>query len=121
MIRNRAHIDDITVCYDNFDYMQSVRHQIVGDHGKMYDYTTAKLMRQSFRIPEGGLYQSMLKPEVPLTYRDIFGFDNDCCCLWEDVQRCLIINGLGVRLQTPITGSSGFFLSAASGISALTV
>jgi len=43
VIRDMARHDDIIVYYDNFDYMQKVRHQAISDHGVMYNYTTAKL------------------------------------------------------------------------------
>lgn len=62
-------LDDIAVFYGNFNYLQKVRHQIVGDHGEMLNYTTAKLVRGGMdRIPPGGLTQDMLRNERPMLY-----------------------------------------------------
>jgi hypothetical protein len=94
-----ARHDDITIFYDNFDYMQKVRHQIIGDHGMMYNYTTAKLVRGGIRIPEGGLLQSMLNRELPIRCNEdiLWSSDIESSDFWNDIQKCLIftaINGV---------------------------
>ena len=33
-----ARHDDVTVFYDNFDYLQKARHQIIRDPGTIYNY-----------------------------------------------------------------------------------
>jgi len=58
-----AQHEDVVVFYDNFDYLQKPRHQVIGDTGIMYNYTTAKMVL-GFQMPQGGLRQSMLHPEV---------------------------------------------------------
>jgi hypothetical protein len=68
-----ARHDDITVFYDNFNYLQRSRHQVLGDHGKMYNYTTAKLVQAGeSRIPLGGLRQDMIHNEMDFHADDIF-------------------------------------------------
>lgn len=64
--------DDIVVFYDNFDFLQKSRHQIIGDHGTMYNYTTAKLVRAGeSRIPIGGLRQDMIRHDFNFCDEDI--------------------------------------------------
>lgn len=65
-----AQHEDVVVFYDNFDYLQKPRHQVIADHGVMYNYTTAKMVR-GFQMPQGGLRQSMLHPDVVLEPGDL--------------------------------------------------
>lgn len=65
-----AQHEDVVVFYDNFDYLQKPRHQVIADHGVMYNYTTAKMVR-GFQMPQGGLRQSMLHPDVVLKPDDL--------------------------------------------------
>ena len=51
--------DPDSIYYDNFDYLQKVRHQIVGDHGIVHNYMTAKLVRGGpSRIPPLGYFKA---------------------------------------------------------------
>jgi hypothetical protein len=54
--------------YDNFDYREGVKHQLISNHAEMR--TTGKVFRGA-DIPSGGLKRSMLHPEVPLTIEDL--------------------------------------------------
>lgn len=62
--------NDFVVVYDNFDYLQRTRHQLIGDTGSFYSYTTGKVIRTS-DIPPTGLRQRMLRYDVPLGFPDI--------------------------------------------------
>jgi hypothetical protein len=99
-----ARHDDIAIFYDNSDYMQKVRHQIVSDHGVMYNYTTAKLVRGGIRIPEGGLLQSMLNRELPIRYDEdiLWSTDIDSDGLWKDIQKCLILTAINGVYPTAV-------------------
>lgn len=56
--------------YDNFDYREGVKHQLISNHAKMRSVTTGKVFRGA-DIPSGGLKKSMLHLEVPLTIEDL--------------------------------------------------
>lgn len=71
IVRRMGHHDGMAIYYDNHDYLQRVRHQIVGGHGSVYNYTTAKLVRQGDRIPEGGLHQDMMNPEFTFKFTNV--------------------------------------------------
>jgi hypothetical protein len=58
------------VVYDNFDYLQRVQHQTLGDTGTFYSRTTGKLVF-GVCIPNGGLQQSMLRADIPIKFSDI--------------------------------------------------
>lgn len=58
------------VVYDNFDYLQRVQHQTLGDTGTFYSRTTGKLVF-GVSIPNGGLRQSMLRADIPIKFSDI--------------------------------------------------
>lgn len=62
--------DKITICYDNFDYSEDVRHQTLRDPAKHVSATTGKLCIGHY-MPPGGLRSSMLHPRVPLDPCDI--------------------------------------------------
>lgn len=91
-----AQHDDIVVFYDNFDYLQKARHQIIGDYGKMYNYTTGKLVRAGeSRIPRGGIRQDMIHHDIDFQSDDIllsadFKYDKT----WEDIQRFIIVSAI---------------------------
>jgi hypothetical protein len=91
-----ARHDDITVFYDNFNYLQRSRHQVLGDHGKMYNYTTAKLVQAGeSRIPLGGLRQDMIHNEMDFHADDILSsvdFKHDG--IWETIQRFIIVRAI---------------------------
>jgi hypothetical protein len=56
--------------YDNFDYREGVKHQLISNHTEMRSVTTGKVFRGA-DIPSGGLKKSMLHREVPLTIEDL--------------------------------------------------
>ena len=56
--------------YDNFDYREGVKHQLISNHAQMRSVTTGKVIRGA-DIPPGGLKRSMLHREVPLTKEDL--------------------------------------------------
>jgi hypothetical protein len=56
--------------YDNFDYREGVKHQLISNHAEMRSVTTGKVFRGA-DIPPGGLRESMLNREVPLTIEDL--------------------------------------------------
>jgi hypothetical protein len=49
----------ILVAYDNFDFQEDVRHQVLSDNGQMRFVTTGKVFIGR-DIPDGGLRQTML-------------------------------------------------------------
>ncbi|KAH7119247.1 hypothetical protein EDB81DRAFT_815518 [Dactylonectria macrodidyma] len=61
---------DACVVYDNFDYREGVKHQLISNHAEMRSVTTGKVFRGA-DIPPGGLRKSMLHREVPLTIEDL--------------------------------------------------
>ncbi|KJK86218.1 hypothetical protein H633G_09939 [Metarhizium anisopliae BRIP 53284] len=61
---------DACVEYDNFDYREGVKHQLISNHAEMRSVTTGKVFRGA-DIPPGGLRKSMLHREVPLTIEDL--------------------------------------------------
>jgi hypothetical protein len=56
--------------YDNFDYREGVKHQLISNHAEMRLVTMGKVFRGA-DIPLGGLKKSMLHYEVPLTIEDL--------------------------------------------------
>ena len=58
------------VVYNNFDYLQRVRHQTLRDTGTFYSRTTGKLVFGVY-MPNGGLQQSMLRADIPIKFSDI--------------------------------------------------
>ncbi|PVH68575.1 hypothetical protein DL98DRAFT_630189 [Cadophora sp. DSE1049] len=56
--------------YDNFDYREGVKHQLISNHAEMRSVTTGKVFK-SVNILSGGLKKSMLHHEVPLTIEDL--------------------------------------------------
>jgi hypothetical protein len=56
--------------YDNFDYREGVKHQLISNHAQMRSVTTGKVFRGA-DIPPGGLKKSMLHREIPLTIEDL--------------------------------------------------
>ena len=56
--------------YDNFDYREGVKHQLISNHAEMRSVTTGKVFRGA-DIPPGGLKKSMLHRKVPLTIEDL--------------------------------------------------
>ena len=58
------------VVYDNFDYREGVKHQLISHHAEMRSVTTGKVFIGT-DIPPGGLRKSMLHREVPLTIMDL--------------------------------------------------
>ena len=69
-LQSMSTLDNIYVIYDNFDYLERTRHQLIGDTGVFHSHTTGKLVRGSC-IPPGGLLQSMLHDRVQLRIEDI--------------------------------------------------
>ena len=61
---------DFCIVYDNFDYQERPRHQVIGDTGTFYSYITGKILRASC-FPNGGLRRWMLRPDVPLRLKDV--------------------------------------------------
>src|ERR1700722_10641407 len=59
------------ICWDNFDYNQSVRHQALRDVSTHICATTGKLCIGQ-TMPTQGLCRSMFHPEVPLQRQDIY-------------------------------------------------
>jgi len=95
IIRQMGRRSDIMVFYDNFNYMQKAHHQLISDHSKMYNYTTAKVVCGGSRVPAGGLRQSMLNRQFILKPEDILrsnDLKNDS--IWSDIQRYLIFNAI---------------------------
>jgi hypothetical protein len=56
--------------YNNFDYQEGVKYQLISNHAEMRSVTTGEVFR-SADIPLGGLKKSMLHREVPLTIEDL--------------------------------------------------
>ena len=83
--------------------MQKVRHQIIGDHGVMYNYTTAKLVRGGIRIPESGLFQTMLNRKHPIDLQDdiFLSTDIESVATWKDIQKYLILTAIDTVVLEP--------------------
>ena len=58
---------NVVVAYDNFDFYENVKHQVLSDNGKMRSVTTGKAFL-GHDIPLEGLQQSMHHPDVSLRY-----------------------------------------------------
>jgi hypothetical protein len=69
---------DACVVYDNFDYHEGIKHQLISTHGEMRSVTTGKVFR-GVDIPPGGLKKSMLHREVPLTIHDLLSSPGAAC------------------------------------------
>ncbi|KAJ5543532.1 hypothetical protein N7461_009535 [Penicillium sp. DV-2018c] len=91
-----ARHDDITIVYDNFNYVQKVRHRTTAVYRKMYHYTTAKLVRRGNLIPEGGLLQSMLNRELPIRFMHDIAMSSDfkVSDTWISIQKRCIFNAI---------------------------
>ena len=61
---------DIVIAYDNFDFMEKIRHQVSGRTGTIQSVTTGKAFF-GHDIPDGGLLQSMLHEDIRLDFRDV--------------------------------------------------
>lgn len=61
---------DVYIIYDNFDYLERARHQVIGNTGTFHSYTTGKIVRGSC-IPEGGLQRRMFHEDMPLRIHDV--------------------------------------------------
>jgi hypothetical protein len=73
---------DACVVYDNFDYHEGVKNQLISTHGEMQSITTGKVFRGA-DIPPSGLKKSMLHHEVPLTIHDLLCSPRAAC--YDDV------------------------------------
>jgi hypothetical protein len=69
---------DACVVYDNFDYREGVKHQLISTHGKMRSVTIGKVFRGA-DIPPGRLKKSMLHREVLLTIHDLLSSPGAAC------------------------------------------
>ena len=58
---------NLVAAYDNFDFHEKVKHQVMGDNGKMRSVTTGKAFI-GYDIPLEGLQQSMHHPNILLRY-----------------------------------------------------
>ena len=78
-LREIGQSTNAVVAYDNFDFHEKVRHQVLGDNGMMRSVTTGKVFL-GYDIPPEGLQQSMHHPDVSLKYgKDVLGdFAVDC-------------------------------------------
>lgn len=56
--------------YNNFDYREGVKHQLISNYAEMRSVTTGKVFRGA-DIPSGGLTKLMLHREVLLTIEDL--------------------------------------------------
>ena len=54
---------DIVIVYNNFNFMEKIRHQVSGRTGTMQSVTTGKAFF-GYDIPTSGLLQSMLHEDV---------------------------------------------------------
>jgi hypothetical protein len=66
-LREIGQNSNAVVAYDNFDFYEKVKHQVLGDNGMMRSVTTGKVFI-GHDIPLEGLQQSMHHPDVPLRY-----------------------------------------------------
>ena len=69
-VRRYGQMSNACVVYDNFDYREGVKHQLISHHAEMRSVTTGKVFIGT-DIPPGGLRKSMLHREVPLTIMDL--------------------------------------------------
>ena len=56
--------------YDYFDYRKGLKHQLISNHTEMRSVITGEVLR-GIDIPSGGLKNSMLHGEVPLTIENL--------------------------------------------------
>ncbi|KAF1810006.1 hypothetical protein P152DRAFT_475367 [Eremomyces bilateralis CBS 781.70] len=70
-VRRYGQLLNACVVYDNFDYREGVKHQLISNHAEMRSVTTGKVFRGA-DIPPGGLRKSMLHRETPLSIEDLF-------------------------------------------------
>ena len=64
--------DDLVIVYDNFDFQEGVKYQLVGNHEAMRSVTTGKFIH-STDIPSGELKQSMFHGHIPLCLHGLLG------------------------------------------------
>src|SRR5437667_4411747 len=62
--------NDIIVVYDNFEFQENIKHQIIGEQPELRSMMTGKVISGA-DIPEGGLKQSMLNQSIGLEAKDI--------------------------------------------------
>ena len=75
--------NDIIVVYDNFEFQENVKHQIIGEQPELRSVTTGKVISGA-DIPEGGLKQSMLNQSIGLEAKDII--DNNLGLYEDEIQ-----------------------------------
>ena len=73
---------DLCIVYDNFNYLEQACHQVVGDTGAFYSYTTGKIMHESC-IPNEELQQQMFHEKMPIHWQDVLETLKN---LYDDVQ-----------------------------------
>ncbi|KAH0542723.1 hypothetical protein FGG08_002862, partial [Glutinoglossum americanum] len=62
---------DAVTAYDNFEQVEGVKEQRVGENDRLHSVTTGEVIR-GIDIPPGGLRQDMLNPQAELRTGDIF-------------------------------------------------
>lgn len=72
----QTHVRDIIICWDNFDYNQTVRHQTLREPSKHFCATTGKLC-VGLDIPPGGLKQEMCNLSIELQPFDVLCADGN--------------------------------------------
>jgi len=87
--------DDLCIVYDNFNYLKQAHHQVVGDTGAFYSYTTGKIMCGSC-IPNGGLQQQMFHEKVPIHWQDVLEAPGN---LYDDVQEQISTSFIADAIQ----------------------
>ena len=75
--------NDIIVVYDNFEFQENVKHQIIGQQPELRSVTTGKIVGGA-NIPEGGLKQSMLNQSIGLKTKDVI--DNNLGLYEDEIQ-----------------------------------
>jgi len=75
--------NDIIVVYDNFEFQENVKHQIIGEQPELRSVMTGKIISGA-DIPEGGLKQSMLNQSIGLEAKDII--DNNLGLYKDEIQ-----------------------------------
>lgn len=70
-LRRLAHNERAVIVYDNMNFKNTTRHEVVGHRSKMEAVTTAAIVLCP-DLPPSGLLQSMHNPSIPLSTRDIF-------------------------------------------------
>jgi hypothetical protein len=99
------------VVYDNFNFMDNVRDQTLGNYDIMRNLTTGLLVVSS-ALPTSGLTQSILRRHVPLDAREMLlrdHFQQDEAS--EALSRYFILNAIGQLhpvVRTSVYGDSAF-------------